>query len=683
MARREFSLFGVPLLRTLSKRQLRAGVLLFVAFLAAVRITDALPVAPAVIYPAAGIAVGGLFLEGVFLWPFVYAAAFVGYFLTGAPLLTLLLMPLAHSIAGIVGARILKRLEVDPILRRNRDVFSIIFVAVIISAITPTIGFFVHYLDMQFLGTSMSSVTWVSWWTGLVLSNLILVPFVLRWFAKPHFTRSFKRWMEIAAVLISIIVLTYFLFWTPYTTVGGISLAYALLLPFLWLALRPGHGPRFITLALLLFSSFALAGTVFGSAALAGGGVGDQVFQVEAFLALVAVVLLIIAAIEEERRLSLKLLNSQIGSLRVMLDTFAEKDVAKNEFIAVLAHELRNPVASVTNSVEILKIENADEGEKRTAISIIGDRMRTVGRLLEDLLDVSRIAERKLKVTKETLDLRTVVERAVSVTAHERDERRQKLSVSSSPPPLMVQADPVRAEQIIANLLSNASKYSGEGTEIVLAAHEENGMAVVSVKDQGIGINPEMIPHIFEPFRQIEHGAATKKGLGIGLALVKTLVEMHDGSISVKSSGPGTGAEFTVRLPLTDAAPTPVTTRSEAPIDAGCRVLVVDDEDAAAWSIGKLLELKGYEVSYAYDGTHALEQFFEFSPEAILMDIGLPDMTGYQAAKALRTAGYTGRLIALTGYSSEEDREKAKAAGFDYHLVKPVGMADLRRVLRS
>jgi len=674
----ELRIFGMPVLRLISKRQARAGVLLFVAFLAATRISGALLVAPALIFPAAGIAIGGLFLESVFLWPFVYLAALTGYFLDGAPLLSLLLMPVAYTLMAVSGTVILKRIGVDPILRRSRDMFSIILVALTVSIIPPTTGLIIRWLNADWFDIVPSTVTWFSWWVGLMLSILILTPFVLRWFAKPHFTRTFPQVAEIIATVGGVTLITYFLYWTEYVAISGISLTYALFLPLFWVALR--LGPRFLTLSLVLMSVTALSGVYIG---IGDTTLGERILQTELFLNVMAIIFFIVVTIEEERRVASKLLTTQIDSLHTALDQLAEQDEAKNEFIAVVAHELRNPLAPIMASLDLLK-EREQDKENRETLDFMESCMLTVRRLLDDLLDVSRAHKNRLTFEESVVNLTAVVQKASASRQHTLKERTQSLTLVVPETPVMVCGDSVRLEQIVMNLLVNASKFTDVGGRIAVTLSVENTTARIEVSDSGVGIAPEMLEHIFEPFAQVEQGARSRKGLGIGLALVRQLTEMHTGHVRAKSKGIGHGSTFIVELPLLidqERVSTQKLTQEKNESASRGLVLIVDDNDAAAYSIGRLLELKGYSVEYAYDGTHAMERVFELMPDSVLLDIGLPDIDGFAVARAIRAEGYQGNLIALTGYSSEEDRARAKEVGFNHHLIKPVGMADLRRVL--
>jgi CheY-like chemotaxis protein len=305
--------------------------------------------------------------------------------------------------------------------------------------------------------------------------------------------------------------------------------------------------------------------------------------------------------------------------------------------------------------------------------------------LLDDLLDSSRISEGKIAMHKEVVDLEGVLRRAVLSTEHAFHERHQSLATVYPRQPLFVEGDPIRLEQVFTNLLTNASKYSPSGERVEIILRATDGKVVVHVKDKGVGIEAETMEHIFKPFYQSGKASAVKKGLGIGLALVRGFVTMHGGTIQAVSSGPGKGSEFIVTLPTTTKT-TPRTSqeilkKEPGPKTSGLRILVVDDNDAAGWGVGRLLELRGCTIAFAYDGAKAIEQAEEFKPDIILLDISLPDQDGYTVAKILRTQGYKGRIIGLTGYSTEEAKVKGERAGFDAYLVKPAGLAELATVI--
>lgn len=679
------TIFGIPLLYPLSMRQWRAGILLFVAYLAATRLSAFAFAAPGLIFPASGFALGGLFLEGFALWPFVFAASLTGYVLSGAAPEYLLILPVAHTIQAVVGAYLLRKVKIDPLFRRMKDMFSLIGTALLASLIVPSIGTVARYIHYHLRDIPPSSVTWASWYAATVFSLLVVSPFVIRWFVKPRFYRRALEWLEVGVSFGFLGALSYFLFFTTSTSVAGISLVYFLLVPLFWIALR--LRPRFITLAMLILSAFAFTSLYVGPMAAAADVIGIKLFQTEIFLNILAVIFFILSSLEEERRMTANLMQSQMDSLRAALAKVASQDRAKSEFMAMLAHELRNPLAPIVSAIDLLRLERED-GKRVELLDVMDERMKTVRRLLDDLLDVSRINENKLSLQKEPVSLQDIVRRAVLSTESHFTERAQTLTVSLPDDTLIIHADPVRIEQVVSNLLTNASKYSDDGGAVELSVMEDRDAALLVVRDNGVGIEQSMLGRVFEPFIQIEQGARTRKGLGIGLSLVRTLVELHDGTVRVESDGAGCGSTFFVRLPLVridrtqDGAKRAESEASEKEsVATGCSVLVVDDNDAAAWGVGKLLELSGCQVAYAYDGGQAIEKALELHPDAILLDIGLPDQDGYSVAAELREQGYTGRIIALSGYSLEEDRRRGNKSGFTDYLVKPVGLADLKRVI--
>ncbi|HZT80802.1 MAG TPA: ATP-binding protein, partial [Gemmataceae bacterium] len=366
----------------------------------------------------------------------------------------------------------------------------------------------------------------------------------------------------------------------------------------------------------------------------------------------------------------------------------AEADRRKDEFLAMLAHELRNPLAPLRNALELLRLNQNDAAAVGQARDMAERQVRQLARLVDDLLDVSRITHGKINLQKEPVEFRRVVERAVESTRPLIAERRHRLEVSAPPEPLWLDADPTRLEQVLANLLNNAAKYTPEGGRIWLEAGRESGEVVARVRDTGIGIAPEMRGRIFELFAQADRSVASPSqwGLGIGLALVKRLVEMHGGAVECHSAGPNQGSEFVVRLPLLREGPCP----KPAPRPAACaapgpglHVLVVDDNADAAESLAMLLRLKGHDVRLAHDGPSALRAAHDRPPDVAVLDIGLPGMSGYDLAKALRQEAGLDRalLVALTGYGHDEDRRRSAAAGFDHHLVKPVEPEALQALL--
>jgi signal transduction histidine kinase/DNA-binding response OmpR family regulator len=367
-----------------------------------------------------------------------------------------------------------------------------------------------------------------------------------------------------------------------------------------------------------------------------------------------------------------------------------ENNRRKNEFLAMLAHELRNPLAPIRNAVEILRMLDIPDPNLLWANDVISRQVEHLVRLVDDLLDISRITGGKIQLRKEPVDVAVAVARAVETSRPLIDARRHDLTVLLPPQSLRVNADLVRLAQVLGNLLNNAAKYTEEGGRITLEVARVGDEVVFRVRDNGIGISPEMVASVFDLFTQVDRSLdRAQGGLGIGLTLVRQLVVMHGGSVQAHSEGPNHGSEFIVRLPVlaespagADALEPPLGQRRCSP---SRRILVVDDYPAVAESLMRLLHLSGHEVRIAGDGPAALEQLAIYQPEIILLDIGLPGMDGYEIAQSIRGRPGTGSiiLIALTGYGQDEDRRRSREAGFDYHLTKPVDPAALFSLISS
>lgn len=369
-----------------------------------------------------------------------------------------------------------------------------------------------------------------------------------------------------------------------------------------------------------------------------------------------------------------------------------ETDHRKDEFLAVLAHELRNPLAPIRQAAQILEARGKDDPDVRYAHEVVNRQVQQLTRLVDDLMDVTRVARGKVQLRKEVTDAAAVVSRAVETSLPLVEERRHQLTATLPQEPLLVEADPARLQQVLLNLLNNAAKYTEPGGRIELAVTREGEEAVLRVRDNGIGITPEMLPRVFGLFAQVEEARERAQGgLGIGLALVKSLVEMHGGTVKALSAGPGRGSEFVVRLPALPerrgTAPQKAGREGgqAVPPPGGLRVLVIDDNVDAADSLAMLLGLKGHTVQVTYDGESALRTAQAGLPEVVLMDIGLPKMDGYEVARRLRAspAGRGVLLVALTGWGQEEDRRRSREAGFDHHMTKPVDLDALQQLLAS
>ncbi|HEX7121479.1 MAG TPA: PAS domain S-box protein [Gemmatimonadaceae bacterium] len=366
-------------------------------------------------------------------------------------------------------------------------------------------------------------------------------------------------------------------------------------------------------------------------------------------------------------------------------EALREADRRKDEFLATLAHELRNPLAPLRNALEVIKLADNEPATLEQARTMMERQLAQMVRLIDDLLDLSRIGRGKIVLRKERLPLARVVQQAVETSRPTIEQGGHDLTISLPPERVDVDADATRLAQVFANLLNNAAKFTHPGGHIRLSVQRQGDEAVVTVHDNGVGIPQEMLTAVFEMFTQVDHSLErVHGGLGIGLSLVKRIVEKHGGTVTARSDGPGKGSEFIVRLPLATSSEEPAHSRAQPVLRGqGLRVLVVDDNRDAAVSLAMVLQMLGEETRTAHDGLEALEVAAEFEPDVILLDLGMPRLNGFDAARKLRERAWRRRpvLVALTGWGQEDDQRRSREAGFDAHVVKPVEPAVLAQML--
>jgi signal transduction histidine kinase len=392
-----------------------------------------------------------------------------------------------------------------------------------------------------------------------------------------------------------------------------------------------------------------------------------------------------IAALESAVRSSLRARERQY-QIREQLRERELADRRKDEFLAMLAHELRNPLAPIRNAVALLRMPGTQHMTGDLA-QMIERQVTHMVRLVDDLMEVSRVTRGKIELRREAVDLKDIIESAAETCRPQIEAAQHELTVTLPPVPLVVHGDTVRLAQVFANLLNNAAKYTDSGGRISITAQRREDDAEVIVADTGIGIAGDMLPRVFDMFVQAEgNGRRAQSGLGIGLTLVRSLVALHGGTVAASSPGVGAGSRFTVRLPL--VAPVvqrPIAKHSLQGLKSPPRVLVVDDNADAADSLGALLETLGAEVRVAYSGAEALRIYEEFRPAVLFLDLGMPEMDGYELARRIRgrPEARSAKIIAHTGWGRGKDRELTHAAGFDRHLVKPANVEALRAVLAA
>jgi signal transduction histidine kinase/ActR/RegA family two-component response regulator len=635
------------------------------------------------VWPPTGIALATVLLFGYQFWPGITLGAFLANMTANEPVPTACGIAIGNTLEAVIGAWLLRRVfAFDTALQRVKDAIALILIAAILSTmISATIGVISLSLGRVYLPELQRTIAWSDfwtlwweWWLGDAMGALLVAPPLLTW-ATGQSQRSLRRPVEALALIAGLIATSWVVFLGGLTTgLGGSSLAY-IVFPFvIWAALR--FGQRATTAVTLVASSMTIWATLQGLGPFGAGPVHDRLLLLQVFMGVVAsTALLLGAALAERQRAE---------------QTLHEADRRKDEFLATLAHELRNPLAPIRTGVDLIRMMDLDNLELREVLEMLDRQVQQITRLVDDLLDVSRVTRGKIHLQLQSIDLATVAIRAVETSQPILDGRGHELTVTLPHEPLYVHADSIRLIQVLANLLNNAAKYTEQGGRITLTVAREGHEATVRVCDTGQGIDRELLPRVFDLFAQGDRSRLPSHGgLGIGLTLVRSLVEMHGGSVEAFSQGLGAGSEFVVRLPLDPDAqmsPTnPVLQENGHPNVTGAarRILVVDDNLDAARSLAILLKTAGHQVHTAHTGPTALEMAATHRPAVVLLDIGLPEMTGYEVARRIREQPW-GRdivLIAVTGWGQPEDRRQAIESGFNHHLTKPVELATLTDLL--
>jgi signal transduction histidine kinase len=376
---------------------------------------------------------------------------------------------------------------------------------------------------------------------------------------------------------------------------------------------------------------------------------------------------------------------------RARREAAEEADRRKDEFLATLAHELRNPLAPLRNALQLLQLPNLKPDMIHNAYQIMDRQLQHMVRLVDDLMDVSRITRGKIELRLEHATLQNIIENAVETVKTFIEERQHTLVLDIQKEPIVIKADVVRISQVFANLLNNAAKYTDPGGKITITVTEQNGTANICIRDTGVGIAREQLPNVFDIFMQIDSSLTRAQGgLGIGLTLVRNLVEMHQGSVEAQSDGLNKGSAFFVNLPSIKQKNAALRPESRShvmqpPEQEAYKILIVDDNEASAKTLGWMLEILGHEVILAFNGPEALERSQIFKPHVVLLDIGLPKMSGYEVCEAMRQqVGLENTVFAAqTGWGQEEHRRRSREAGFHHHLVKPISSESLQSILNS
>lgn len=628
---------------------------------------------PAVLWPAAGVGLAIIWLGGYrYVWP-VFLGLLVASFIGPARDLipAVVTTPLGQTAGFIVGVYLLRKGRFDGSFSTIRDVLLFLGVIAIASMIAPTITTFVSWVTDNLTATPY--VSWSRSWAGYMLSCLIVTPLIIAWGSQKEF-RPQPRVVETFAAGALLLVSVYFLFWTRAASEFSFLFFGSFFLAHFWVAFR--FSTKMLTLSLLGTTVLGFLGLFLSP--VPGTLLNDQLFSAELFLFLVTPIFYIFSALVKERANTVEELEQAMGRI-------AREGTIKNEFIVVLAHELRNPLAPVKTTLEILELQ-AQDPDMRHLIKRAHQQVHSMRRLLDDLLDITRVTQGKFTLKLEHCNACGLIRRCVESVQELIKERQHTLIVDPvCDETLWLDVDPVRFEQVLINLLNNAAKYTDPGGRIEIHQSVKDDRLVIQVRDNGKGIAPEHQEKIFQPFWQMESSSLHGQGgVGIGLSLTKHIVDLHGGTITVESEGIGKGSLFTVMFPLkAEGQPVAVHPVEVKESIRPFRVLIVDDNHRAADALVKLLTLKGHTASAVYAGSLVPEAMESFKPEVVLLDIGLPDLTGHEVVRDLRERGYAQHIIALSGYGQKEDKEKALASGFDHHITKPMSIEQFESYLRE
>ncbi|MES2203321.1 MAG: MASE1 domain-containing protein [Patescibacteria group bacterium] len=645
------------------------------------------------IWPPAAVGLAGLYLFGLDLWPALLVPFFLLLVFRGTAVPSAAGFSFANTAESLVGAYLLLRIGFKPLFSRLSDTFYFIVAAAVAVVLSATIVTSVLVVFGSNPGT-LNVPLWLGVWIGHLVSIVSFAPFLLRWLAEPRFTSSRRELIEGSIAVVIIVVFTYLTAWTTFTSIGSIAFFYVIMIGLIFAALRTGT--RGTTLSLMLFALILVTGILFGSGPSSHtANAAQTLFSTQVFIGVFSLIFLLFATVTEERREAVKKLEQHVGQLETSLERVSYEDQAKTDFIAILAHELRNPLSPILSSVELMK-QNGIKPDNERHVNSIATNLHIMARLLDDLLDISRITQKKFKVQLEPVELKTIINQTLEIVSPYLESRKHMVSAKLPDEPVWLSADSVRLTQVFVNILNNAGKYTEPGGRIDIRAYAQGSNVIVHITDTGMGIEKDRMHKIFDSFGGTDGPARRPGGLHVGLSLAKRMVELHHGTIEPRSAGVGHGSEFIVSLPMLPGGPLPLEVprrplRSRFSKDtlsqlgegaANVQILIVDDNEAAAKSLCELLQKKGRNITVAFNGFDGIAQATTVRPDVALLDIGLPDMDGYEVAKRLRAQfGDDIRLIALTGYGQPEDRQKARDAGFDEHVVKPVAIVDLERTL--
>jgi len=631
------------------------------------------------VWPPTGIALAAVLLFGRRTWPAIFVGAFLVNLTTSGSILSSVGMAVGNTLEATVGASLVARYAGGVrAFEHPQDFLRFVLLGGLLgTAISATVGATVLLASGEAAWPAFGAI-WLTWWFGDAAGALIVTPVLVLWGAHGNFAALRAQLFEAMLLLVVVVATGALVF--GHAELSRYPLTFLCIPPLIWAAFS--FGQREVATSVALLSAIATWETVHGSGPFATGNDNESLLLLQAFMVTIALLTMPVAAlvwerkaIERERLVLLE--RERVARMEAELASHA-----RDEFLAMLSHELRNPLAAIGNAAQVLSAPDPPRSYAVRAVDIINRQTKHLSRLIDDLLDIARVSSGKIMLAREKLNLGNIVEGCWTLlrSAGRLDQHQVVLDIK----PAWVFGDSARLTQVVDNLLTNAIKYTPPGGHIEVRVWSDRDEVMLSVRDDGTGITPELLPRVFELFRQ---GPRTldraQGGLGLGLTLSQRLVLAHGGRIVAASPGPSLGSTFTVHLPRVDEpeADTSVDETSDRVLARPRRILIIEDNVDGREALRLQLKVAGHEVYEATTGPEGIRAAALMNPDIVLLDIGLPGLDGYQVAQQLRAAKNCPRLIAITGYGQPEDRERARNAGIEQFLVKPVDAAELARLL--
>ncbi len=655
----------------------------FFAYVAlALRPSEELPI---FFFPAAGIGLAAVFFLGIRAIPAIVAATFLAFYITNASLAATIIFSLAAGLQPLVADRILKNAAFDPMLRHMKD--ALLFIATaLVSACVATLSAVAVLFLVQLLDYAEVPRTIAFYWIGNALGLLIIGPFIIRWFYRPiqYNERTILDFVEALIFFCVLALITVFVFLEPLGTLNNAPFLYLIFVPLTWGALRVG--PRALTLAVCMVTTIAAIGTLQGLGPFGAIESSDLLF-LQVFLGAMSSIALVFVTAVEERKDAMNATRRYVEELKEDVQDLAQADKEKNEFIAILSHELRNPLAPVLSSLELMRLKDVRLEQRTELVDTAHAQVQRMARLLDDLLDITRVSRKNFNLKLDHVELRTILEHSVAAVQSLYRQRNHTLEVEYPEVPLWLSADPVRLEQVFVNLLNNAAKYTNPGGRVQIQTTYTETSVQITVADNGIGIPPHMLGIIFEPFRQVNPSNDAGGGLGIGLSLTKRLIEAHKGTITAQSSGEGSGSTFVVTLPLLKVAPVQPKFSSEgahvqpiAPVRRKKRIIFIDASPDAR-GFAHLLTQLGHDA-LAIPHLHVLANHVqESAPDIVMYTCERAEDLEAALATIRRDTKGNAMVVALIDSENDTHVHEVHKAGFDALLVRPISVSGFERIL--